>query len=413
MSEQISTEIVIIGGGIGGLAAAYALAQIGKSVCVLEQAPEFAEIGAGIQLGPNSYKMFQRLGIVDEVNAISAFPDDLRMRDSVTGEFIAQIPAAEDFRKRFGFPYAVIHRADLHKTFLNKCLASANVDLRVNSKMTEITETESGVRVTTEAGLVVEADALIGADGIWSKTRELIANDGPPRVSGHIAYRAVLPTEEVPEELRTNSMCLWAGEKAHLVQYPLRGGELYNLVAVFHSDRFSEGWNDFGDPEELKLRFADKCTEVRTLLDKIENWRMWVLNDRNPIREWVKGPMALLGDAAHPMLQYLAQGANMAIEDAVCLADMLVNENGNYEAAFLRYRDARYLRTTRVQMTARLYGEVYHASGATRDMRNAEISSWPVEKHYLGMSWIYDISPTWRDDGSVEAIGENIATAAQ
>lgn len=400
MSEHIKTQIVIIGGGIGGLAAGYALSKIGKKVCILEQASEFAEIGAGIQLGPNSYKMFKRLGIIDEVNAVSAFPDSLMMRDSVTAEIVTEIPAADDFRNRFEHPYAVIHRADLHKIFLGRCAASQMIDLRVSAKAVDIKDHAHGVTVTTENGLVIEADALIGADGIWSKTRALIANDGDARVSGHVAYRAVLPASEMPPELATNSMCLWAGEKAHLVQYPLRRGELYNLVAVFHSDKFSSGWNDFGDTEELNLRFADKCPEVRTLLSKIESWRMWVLCDRDPTRDWVKGRMALLGDAAHPMLQYLAQGANMAIEDAVCLADMLVNENGNYDTAFLRYRDARYLRTTRVQMTARLYGEVYHASGAVRDMRNAELNSWPTEKHYMGMSWLYDISPTWRDDGA-------------
>ncbi|MEQ5778521.1 3-hydroxybenzoate 6-monooxygenase [Thalassospira sp. NFXS8] len=400
MNDKHFAEVVIIGGGIGGLAAALALSQIGKQVCVLEQAPEFAEIGAGIQLGPNSYKMFARLGMIDEVNAISAFPDDLIMRDSITAKIVAKIPAADDFRKRFGYPYAVIHRADLHKTFLRKCEDSDRITLLVNSKVVDIAERDKTVTVRTEDGVTVTADALIGADGIWSKTRELIAGDGAVRPSGHIAYRAVLPKAEMPTELATNSMTLWAGEKAHLVQYPLRGGELFNLVAVFHSDKFSQGWNDAGDPEELQMKFADKCPEVRSLLDKIESWRMWVLNDRDPIRDWVKGRMTLLGDAAHPMLQYLAQGANMAIEDAVCLADMLVNEKGDYEAAFLRYRDARYLRTTRVQMTARLYGEIYHASGAMRDMRNAEIGAWPAEKHYMGMSWIYDISPTWRDDGA-------------
>ena len=406
-------DILIIGGGIGGLAAAAALSAIGKSVTVLEQAPEFAEIGAGIQLGPNSYKMFSRLGLVDEINAVSAFPDELVMRDNITGEYIARVPAGDEFSKRFGYPYAVIHRADLHNALLKRCEEASGVTLQVNSEVETIDQDENGVTLTCKDGRTFTGDALIGADGIWSKTRQLVAGDGDAIPAGHIAYRAVLPTSEVPEELRSNTMTLWAGEKAHLVQYPLRGGELFNLVAVFHSDRFSEGWDDAGDPEELHACFADKCEEVRTLLGKIDSWRMWVLNDREPIRDWVKGRIALLGDAAHPILQYLAQGANMAIEDAVCLADMLVNEKGNYESAFERYRDARYLRTTRVQNTARLYGNIYHASGATRDWRNAEISSWPVEKHYQGLSWIYGISPTWRDDGSEAPLtGGKVVTAA-
>lgn len=397
MGDIIKTEIIIVGGGIGGLAAALSLAKIGKDVCVLEQASEIAEIGAGIQLGPNVYKMFERLEIVEEINAISSFPDGLMMRDCMTGEKVIEIPAGDQFKDRFGFPYAVIHRADLHGVLLAKCQKLENVELITDAKVVEFVEKDSVVNVVTSHGLHVSGEALIGADGIWSSVRQHIVGDGGARVSGHVAYRAVLPVSEMPEELRWNAMCLWAGEKTHLVQYPMRGGELFNLVAVFHSDKFTQGWNDFGDKEELQRRFAGKCPEVLALLNKIESWRMWVLSDREPVREWVKGRMALLGDAAHPMLQYLAQGANMAIEDAVCLSDMLVNEGGDYEKAFARYRDARYLRTTRVQMQARLYGEIYHASGAVRDFRNVELSSWTSEKFYTGMSWLYDINPSWRD----------------
>ena len=361
MSDVINTEIIIVGGGIGGLAAALALANIDKHVCVLEQAAEIAEIGAGIQLGPNVYKMS-----------------------------VIEIPAGKQFKQQFGFPYAVIHRADLHGVLLKKCQTSDKIELRTGAKVTGIEESDTGTSVTTEQGLRVNGDALVGADGIWSTIRQHVVGDGDARVSGHVAYRAVI-------RLRWNSMCLWAGEKSHLVQYPMRGGELFNLVAVFHSDKFTQGWNDFGDNEELEHRFAGKCPEVLSLIGKIESWRMWVLSDREPTRDWVKGRITLLGDAAHPMLQYLAQGANMAIEDAICLADMLVNENGDYAKAFIRYRDARYLRTTRVQMQARLYGEIYHASGAVRDFRNDELASRSDEKFYTGMSWLYDIKPSWRD----------------
>ncbi len=397
MAETIDTEVVVVGGGIGGLATALALSRIGKRVCVLEQAPEFSELGAGIQLGPNVYKMFGRLGIVDAINAIAAFPDFLMMRDSMTGEPFAELPAGAEFKKRFGYPYGVIHRGDLHGVILDACRASDKVELRTHSKVVAIEESADRVTAVTEGGARIAGDALIGADGIWSTVRARVVGDGRARVSGHIAYRAVLPAADMPKELAWNAMCIWCGEKTHLVQYPLRRGELFNLVAVFHSDKFTEGWNDFGDPQELHLRFQGKCAEVQTLLNKIESWRMWVLCDREPVREWFKGRVALIGDAAHPMLQYLAQGANMAIEDAVCLADMLVNEKGDYERAFLRYRDARYLRTTRVQLTARLYGEIYHASGATRDFRNAELGSWSKEDIYKGMSWLYGIGESWRD----------------
>ncbi len=397
MAEAVNSEVVVVGGGIGGLAAALALSRIGKRVTVLEQAAEFAEIGAGIQLGSNVYKMFGRLGIVDDINALAAFPDFLMLRDSVSGDVFAELPAGNEFRKRFGYPYGVIHRADLHGVILARCRAAASVELRTRAKVVGIEDSGRGVTAVTADGMRFNGEALIGADGLWSMVRDRVVGDGKPRVSGHVAYRAVLPAEEMPQDLRWNAMCVWCGEKTHLVQYPLRRGELFNLVAVFHSDKFTEGWNAFGDPEELHLRFAEKCKEVRMLLNKIESWRMWVLCDREPVRDWFKGRVALLGDAAHPMLQYLAQGANMAIEDAVCLADMLVNEDGDYERAFRRYCDARYLRTTRVQLTARLYGEIYHASGATRDFRNAELSSWSKEDIYRGMSWLYGIDESWLD----------------
>lgn len=364
---------------------------------VLEQASEFGEVGAGIQLGPNVHRMFERLGIDAAVNAISAYPDVLMMRDSITGEVVTEMPAGDRFRERFSYPYAVIYRADLHRVLYDACRASDLIELHTREKVVGFEETADGVSVRTEAGATYSGNALIGADGLWSTIRRHVVGDGDARVSGHVAYRAVLPHDDMPEDLRWNAMCIWAGEKTHLVQYPLRRGELFNLVAVFHSDKFTEGWDDYGDPAELNLRFADKCEPVRTLLGKIENWRMWVLCDREPVKNWCRGRIAVLGDAAHPMLQYLAQGANMAMEDAVCLADMLVNTDGDYEKAFVRYRDARYLRTARVQLTARLYGEAYHASGVVRELRNMTLAARTPDDAYNAMAWLYEIPSSWRD----------------
>jgi salicylate hydroxylase len=175
----------------------------------------------------------------------------------------------------------------------------------------------------------------------------------------------------------------------HFVLYPLRTGELYNLVAVFHSNRYEEGWDSYGDPAELHERFAQTCAPVRMLLNKIESWRMWVLCDRPPIKDWSRGRITLLGDAAHPMLQYLAQGACMAIEDAVCLADKAVAADGDYAAAFRAYQQARYLRTGRVQIMARVYGEFYHASGVAKELRNMMLGARTPEDAMAGMEWIY------------------------
>ena len=385
---------IIIGGGIGGLACALALARKGFRSLLLEQAAEFGEIGAGIQLGPNVFRMFDKLGVTDKVRKLAVFPEYLMMRDTITTDVVTRINLDETFLARFGNPYAVIHRADLHKALLEACAEYPDfITMKTSQKVTTMDDKGDRVVVSTESGEVYEGAAIVGADGLWSIVRQKIVGDGKPVVSGHITYRAVLPTSEVPEELRAWAMIIWAGEKTHLVQYPMRGGELYNLVAVFHSDKFAEGWDSYGDPAELHERFAKTCEPVRTLLGKIESWRMWVLCDRPPIRDWSKGNITLLGDAAHPMLQYLAQGANMAIEDAVCLARKIELSNGNPQGAFLAYQQERYLRTARVQLTAKLYGEAYHASNATRDLRNAVLGARTQKEAMESMAWLYDPPP--------------------
>ena len=385
-----NAPILIAGGGIGGLSAALALARRGRAVRLLEQSSQFSEIGAGIQLGPNVFRMFDRLGVTDEIKRHWVVPENLIMMDCITAEEVTRVPLGRPFIERFGHHYAVIHRGDLHKVLLDACRARPEITLETGHKVARIDEIPSGVQVTTTEECTVTGAALVGCDGLWSVVRGKIVGDGRPRVSGHVAYRAVLPTSQVPEELRLQSMVIWCGEKTHLVQYPLRGGELFNLVAVFHSNKFAEGWDAFGDVAELHERFAGTCSQVRTLLGKIESWRMWVLCDRDPVRTWSRGNITLLGDAAHPTLQYLAQGANFAIEDAVCLADQVERHGRDHAAAFLAYQQARYIRAARLQLTSRLYGEVFHASGATRDLRNAVLGDRTPAQAYDGMAWIYD-----------------------
>ena len=338
MSHWKDRQVLIVGGGIGGLAAALALSRRGIPAQVIEQAAEFKEIGAGIQLGPNVFWMFDMLGLIEPVSALAVFPNNLIMMDSITGEEVTRIPLGDAFRKKFHHPYALIHRADLHNVLLEACRKSNRIRLDASQKVVKVDETRDGVTVKTASGKEYRGAALIGADGLWSTIRQMLVGDGKPKPAGHITYRAVLPTSEMPEKFRWRDMVLWAGEKVHLVHYPLRTGELFNLVAVFHSDRYEEGWDSFGDPTELHERFAKTCAPVRTLLNKIESWRMWVLCDRPPIKDWSRGRITLLGDAAHPMLQYLAQGACMAIEDAVCLAAKVVESEGDYAAAFRAYQ---------------------------------------------------------------------------
>lgn len=388
--------VLIIGGGIGGLAAALALAQKGVRTHVIEQTAEFKEVGAGIQLGPNVFRMFDVLGLTKAVSALAVFPENLIMLDAITGEEVTRVPLDQRFRAKFTHPYALIYRPDLLAILLGACRKNGLIELHTSQKIVAVEQHGKGVTARSESGYSYDAAALIGADGLWSTIRQFIIGDGKPQVAGHITYRAVLPTKEVPEHLRRRSMTFWAGEKVHLVIYPLRGGELYNLVAVFHSNRYEEGWDSFGDPTELHERFAKTCEPVRTLLGKIESWRMWVLCDRPPVKNWSKGRMTLIGDAAHPMLQYLAQGACMAIEDAVCLADRVERTQGDYAAAFQAYQAARYLRTGRVQIMARVYGEFYHASGVARELRNMMLSKRTAEQSFEAMEWLYgeDKGPT-------------------
>ena len=266
-------EVIIVGGGIGGLAAALALARSGIASQIIEQAPEFKEIGAGIQLGPNVFWMFEVLGLIEPVSALAVFPDNLIMMEldqrrgsharvawrSVSQEVQASLRAHSSRR--------------LHKVLLDACRKSDRIRLDAGQKVVKVEENNDGVTVQTESGREYRGAALIGADGVWSMIRQIVAGDGEPRPAGHITYRAVLPTSEMPEKFRWRDMVVWAGEKVHLVHYPLRTGDLFNLVAVFYSDRYEEGWDSYGDPAELYERFAKTCEPVRTLLGKIESWR--------------------------------------------------------------------------------------------------------------------------------------------
>lgn len=382
--------IIVAGGGIGGCAAALMLAKKGHHVLLLEQAEAFKEIGAGIQLGPNAFRMFDALGIAGRIESLVAFPDNLVMMDGLTGEQVTSMPLGQPFIERFGKPYAVIYRADLHLVLVDECQKEPLIEMRTSQKIISYDDDGQCVTVDTEGGTRHIGRALIGGDGLWSRVRAQLLNDGAPRVAGHIAYRAVLPSAEVPQELRRNDMVLWAGPRNHLVQYPLRRGELFNLVAVFHSDKYVEGWDARADKEELFNRFSDNCTAVKSMLSKIDTWRMWVLCDRDPVRTWSKGRVTLLGDAAHPMLQYMAQGAAMALEDAVSLASHIERSDTNLEAAFVAYQDERYLRCGRVQLTARMYGEVYHAHGVARELRNHMLAPRTTQQGYDSLAWLYD-----------------------
>jgi salicylate hydroxylase len=413
---------LVVGGGIAGLTCALSLAQRGFGVRVLEQAPELAEIGAGIQLGPNMNRALDQLGLRDRVLADAWFPDQLVLRDACDGSTVTTIAVGEGFRARFGHPYAVTHRADLLDVLADACERDPRVELLTSRCVREIVDHGDRVAVAVDGGETFEGPGLVGADGIWSTVREHVIGDGRPKPVGHIAYRAVLPRDEVPDELWSPDMTIWAGPRIDLVHYPLRRGELFNLVAVFHSDRYAEGWDEAGDPLELRRHFEGTHDRVRTLLERIETWRFWVLCDREPRRGWSRGRVTLAGDAAHPMLQYLAQGAAQAVEDAVCLAQELARADGDPLAAFPRYEERRVLRAGRAQVMARVYGDAYHASDVTRELRDRFLAGRTPEQGWDSVAWLYDHDPTGdfspaaaaglRDSGTEVESGRRVAGTA-
>jgi 2-polyprenyl-6-methoxyphenol hydroxylase-like FAD-dependent oxidoreductase len=382
--------VLIAGGGIGGLAAALGLARQGVRSLVLEKAPALGEIGAGIQLGPNAFHAFDRLGVGDAARAMAVYIDQLRLMDAMGGGEITHIDLGEKFRARFGNPYAVIHRGDLHGVFLRACVESPLVELRTAAEVTGYEQDERGVTALLRSGERVRGVALIGADGLWSSIRRQLVGDGAPRVSGHTTYRSVIPTERMPEDLRWNAATLWAGPKCHIVHYPLQGWKVFNLVVTYHNNAPEPVAGRPVAFEEVMRGFEHIHPRAQAIIRHGADWKLWVLCDREPTERWTDGRVALLGDAAHPMLQYFAQGACMAMEDAVCLADMLAAHPGRIEAALEAYRQHRVLRTARVQLQSRAIGEhIYHPSGAHALLRNAVMSAKSSEDWYEAVAWLY------------------------
>lgn len=382
-------HILIAGGGIGGLAAAVGLAGKGHRCTVLEKSRQLGEIGAGIQLGPNAFHAFDYLGVGDAARKMAVYIDALRLMDAVAGEEITRIPLDEKFRSRFGNPYAVVHRGELHRVFLDACTASDQVTLRTEAEVRDYENHGDHVVVALADGERISGDALIGADGLWSNVRGRVAGDGPPRVSGHTTYRSVIPVTDMPEDLRWNAATLWAGPRCHIVHYPLSGWKLFNLVVTYHNDAPEPVAGKPVGIDEVRRGFEHVHPHIRQVIECGRDWKLWVLCDRDPTLDWTDDRVALLGDAAHPMLQYFAQGACMAMEDAVCLATELDND-ADIPSALKRYAERRRLRTARVQLQSRAIGEhIYHPDGAHAALRNAVMREKTAEDWYDIIAWLY------------------------
>ena len=388
MASTSGAPVLIVGGGIGGLAAAIALARRGHAVKVFEQASHIGEIGAGIQLGPNAFSALDALGIGEAVRARAVLPERLVMMDAVDETEVASVPTAEAFRRRFGNPYAVSHRADLHLALLEGAQHEGRVEILASTHVDRVEQQGGDVVAHDAAGHAHRGSAAIGCDGVKSVVRRQFVDD-PVRVTGHVVYRAVADARDFPEDLKLNAPCLWAGPDCHLVHYPLRGGGQYNVVMTFHSREREEWGVRDGSREEVLGYFEGIGSRPRRLLELPQEWRRWATADREPIGRWSFGRVTLLGDAAHPMMQYLAQGACMALEDAVTLGAALDAEAGDLERAFARYERARIARTARVVLLTREMGRIYHAKGVERLVRNELWKDRTPERHYDALEWLY------------------------
>ena len=382
---------LIVGGGIGGLTAALALAARGRPVHVLEKAAAFGEIGAGLQLAPNAVHVLDRLGVLGEIAKHAVFPSRLVWMDALAGEPITAIDLGAAFRARYGQPYIVMHRSDLLAVLLAACQAEPRIALEADRAVVAVEDRGERVRARCADGAVYDTDLLIAADGLWSTVRSAIVDDQPIG-SAYVAYRGTLPIERMSTHAGLDNVVMWVGPDMHFVQYPVRRGELYNQVAVFRSPRYrpghSDGRDDWGTVEEFDAHYAQTCAYVQGCAQLMGRDKRWPMYDRLPIAQWVRNRIVLMGDAAHPMLQYAAQGACQAIEDALCLADRIAAVPEDLPRALAAYQDARAPRTARVQRIAREIGDYFHLAGAAAAARNAAMRQ-RTATDYAPLDWLY------------------------
>ena len=386
--------MVISGGGIGGLAAALTCARAGWQVDLLEQSPSFGEVGAGIQLGPNVVKVLETMGVGDALRRVAAFPSHLEVRNATTTERLGVLPLGKAAEQRYGAPYVTIARTDMHTLLLDAVRAQGGADLHLDSRVIGIAQNEQHVRVETVQDQVFEAPLLIGADGLWSMVRkQVVENDAAPRVTGHLAFRAMLPQSALPATLRTQVVTAWMGPDFHAVHYPVRSGEWLNVVCIVHG-RVSgdpQSWDHSANAHELRSRMALARGALRDMIYAIDQWRLWPLTDRTPMAsaaEHAKGRIALLGDAAHPMRPYLAQGAGMAIEDAAALATCLGETPEQVPQALTRFANMRWQRNARVQARAIRNGEIYHLKGLQQVGRDIALKL--LGARLMDVPWLYN-----------------------
>ena len=397
----MSKNMLIVGGGIGGLAAALACARGGWHVDVLEQSDAFAEFGAGIQISSNVVRVLQSWGLTDALYQVAARPRQLDVRNASSGKLLAVLPLGATMERRYGAPYLTIARADLQRLLLAAVSARGDVGLHLSSRVVSCVQDEQAVHLQTVNEQTFAAPVLVAADGVWSSLRAQVVPDGAPRVSGHLAFRAMVPQAALPATLRCDQVTVWMGPDYHVVQYPVRGGDWLNVVAIVQGQVYGDPrhWDHSANAADLRSRLRWAAPALKELLNAIDAWRLWPLSDRLPMQsaaQHARGRIALLGDAAHPMRPYLAQGAGMAIEDAAVLVACLHgclgsaaagNPQADVRGALQNYAEQRWQRNARVQARAIRNGQIFHLQGPAQLARDFALRLFGAR--LLDVPWLY------------------------
>lgn len=388
MSEKLF-RVAIAGGGIGGIATALALARHGIASDVYERRDTFPEEGAGIQIGPNGTRILQHLGVAERLQAHAATPDCLSVRDGKTGRELTRLPLGAWIAERHGAPYWTAHRRDLHAALRAQAEASPLIELCTGVEIASFSNDSDGIGATGTRGETLNASVIVCADGLWSNLRKKIAPGAAPQPVGKVAYRCVIPAGDLAAELTPNAVHIWLAHGAHVVHYPVNAGCDIALVVIADDTLREPGWDTSASAEAVREKVREYAPPLQALVAKANNWRCWSLYQMPPLERWSNGHATLLGDAAHPVLPFLAQGAVLALEDAVTLAAALADRQSTIETSLQNYEQARRPRARRVVEASHRNGRIYHMAGAAALARNTTMRLAPPTRVMVGFDWLY------------------------